>query len=604
MSSLVTLSRVDKRMGAQRIFSDLSFSVEEGDRVGIIGANGAGKSTLLRILEGAEEVDQGELVRRKSLRISYVSQSVDFDVSKTPLQLAQETADAKAISAAESERLARISLGNLDVPDVDRPASFLSGGQQKRLQIALAFCENPDLMLLDEPTNHLDIESIVILEKLLSRSSFAWVAVSHDRWFLENAVSRIVDVDAQYPGGTLSVDGGYVEFLSRRESFLQTAQKQIDSLSNVVRQEQAWLRQGAKARSTKSKHRTRSAFQLMDELSLIRAHANKKTAGIQFQASERKTKRLIEVHNVSKSFGELAIVKNLDFKLLAGQALGLLGRNGTGKTTFLRLLSGELQPDEGRVKTAVDLKISHFRQIDDGTLADTALKRVLAPESDSVLFRGQTIHVASWAKRFRFAFEQLEQPFSSLSGGERARARIANLMLETPDVLILDEPTNDLDIPTLEILEESLQDFSGALVLVTHDRFMINRVCNSFLGLDGLGGAEMYADYEQWENHVLRGKAPKQVAGSEEAPTPTVEKTRNAKRSKKLSYNEQREYDGMEEKILTLESEVEEAQAKLAEPEVQADAESLQKYCEALDKAQTELDGCYQRWAELEEKIS
>jgi ATP-binding cassette subfamily F protein uup len=591
-------------MGAQRIFSDLSFSVTEGDRVGIIGSNGAGKSTLLRIVEGAEDVDEGEVLRQKSLRISYVSQAVDFDLSKTPLELAQEAAHAVAISEAESEGLARISLGSLEVPEVDRSASLLSGGQQKRLQIALSFCQNPDLMLLDEPTNHLDIESIVVLEKLLSRSPFAWIAVSHDRWFLENAVGRIVDIDPQYPGGTLSVDGGYVDYLERRESFLQMAQKQIDSLSNVVRQETAWLRQGAKARSTKSKHRTRGAFQLMDELSLVRAHANKKTAGIQFQASDRKTKRLIEVHNVSKSFDDLHIVKNLDFKLLAGQALGLLGRNGTGKTTFLRMLTGELEPDQGRIKTAVDLRVSHFRQLDVGELGDTALKRVLAPESDSVLFRGQTIHVASWAKRFRFSFEQLEQPFSSLSGGERARARIANLMLETPDVLILDEPTNDLDIPTLEILEESLQDFGGALVLVTHDRFMINRVCNSFLGLDGLGGAEIYADYEQWENHVLRGKAPKKAGTSKDKPTESAEKSRNSKRSKKLSYNEQREYDGMEERILKLESEVEEAQGKLAQPEVQADGDALQKYCEALDKSQSELDACYQRWAELEEKIS
>lgn len=594
MAALITLTEASKHHGAQTLLNGLSFSVEERDRIGVIGPNGAGKSTLMRVLAGESELDGGTLLRRKDVRISYAAQTAAFDEQGTVFELALAAAEKHSHYDGDIDRVARGALSRLKLELFDTPARNLSGGQRKRLQLALALCASPDLLILDEPTNHLDISSILELEQMLQRAPFAWIVVSHDRWFLETAAQRILEVSPRYPTGAFVCEGSYGLYLERRDEFLQAESKRLASLENIVRQEQAWLRQGAKARSTKSKHRIDAAGDLMESLALVRSRSTSRAVDISFSSSERKTKRLMELTGVTKRFGERTLVEGLDLTVLSGEALGVLGHNGSGKTTFLKLLNGQLAPDQGTIKPAHGLAIAFFQQFDDSINQKSTLKEVLAEEGDSVIFNGQSIHVASWAQRFRFSFAQLNQPYGSLSGGEKARARIARLMLTKADLLILDEPTNDLDIDTLEILEQSLIDFKGAVILVTHDRFMVNRVCTRFIAFDGQGGWELYADYEQWQRDLAAAKSP---VSKSEAIKPAA-----ASAKKKLSYSEQRELSGMEETILNAESAVETLQLQLAEPTVQADGQKLQQLCAELGEAQSKVEALYSRWAELEDK--
>ena len=602
MSALISLSEVSKRHGAQTLFDCLSLSITEKDRIGVIGPNGAGKSTLLRLLAGDSEVDSGSIIRRRGLRVSYAPQSAVFDEERSLFELAYQKAFTQTGSAVEADRAARSSLSRLRLDQFDTPAGDLSGGQRKRLQLALALCESPDLLLLDEPTNHLDLESIIELERLLDRASFAWVVVSHDRWFLEAAAEQIIEVNRIFPAGVFCCDGSYGTYLERRTDFLAAEQKRRESLENTVRVEQAWLRQGVKARTTKAKHRIDKALALMDSLAMVRSRAVSRSVDISFSASDRKTKRLLELFDVSKGFDGKALFTGIEMPILSGQAIGVLGRNGSGKTTFFKLLTGELTPDSGTIRRAPGLSIAHFQQFDDSIDPALSLKNVLSEESDSVVFRGESVHVASWAQRFRFSFDQLKQPYGSLSGGERSRARIARLMLSTADILILDEPTNDLDIETLDTLEQSLLDFPGAVVLATHDRFMINRVCSHFIGFDGRGGWQQYADFEQWRREVAaleQAAEAKDSLKDRQSATSPAQRPETAPPKKKLSYKEQRELDSMEARIA--EAELKEANAELELPQTQRDAARVQALCTQLAELQHTIETLYSRWSELDE---
>jgi ATP-binding cassette subfamily F protein uup len=590
LKSFINIKDIVKRFGAQTLFDGLSMSIEPNDRLAIIGPNGVGKSTLLKIIAGSEIADSGALSCQRDLRVSYVSQTEAFVENRSVLSICMQSASDAGVIESDVLRVAHGALAAMGLHDPELQTGAMSGGQKKRLQIAVGLSEEPDVLLLDEPTNHLDIESIIELEAFLRRSSFAWVVISHDRWFLENAVSRIIEINPAFPNYVLGIDGGYSDYLEKRSLFLSSESKSQNSLENKVRTEQAWLRQGAKARSTKSKKRTRDAYGMMNSLKLVRSRLKERQVQLEFTSSDRRTKKLAEFFNVSKSFEDKCVFEGLDLKLLAGEAIGVLGKNGSGKSTIVKLLAGDLKPDTGTIKLADGLEISHFRQFSEAVEERVTLKEYLAPDSDGVVYQGKEVHVVSWARRFDFSFEQLQQPFSRLSGGEKARARIARLMLETPDILILDEPTNDLDIATLEMLEQSLTDFKGALVLVSHDRFMINRVCDRFLGLDSCGGVEIYADYEQWEREVLGATA------SKESQT-KAKKERGA--AKKLSYKEQRELNMMEESIAQAEQEMDQFQAQIS---AEIDPSKLQAISESLAEVQARVENMYSRWQELEDK--
>jgi ATP-binding cassette subfamily F protein uup len=474
-------------------------------------------------------------------------------------------------------------------------------------------------MLLDEPTNHLDLAGIEWLEELLNSSSFAAVTVSHDRYFLESTSSEIIELNRVYADGLLRVKGNFSRFLEEKQGYLESQNRQQESLRNQVRTEIEWLRRGPKARTTKSKARIDTANAMIGQLAEMNARTAVATAGIDFEASMRKTKRLVEFKGVAcdvpqsespdepgKILPPRRLFTGLNFILTAGMKVGLVGPNGSGKTTLLRLLRGEIEPAEGSIRRAEALRLVYFSQM--RTLDESqTLRRALAPEGDSVMYQGRLVHVASWAARFLFTSEQLNQPVINLSGGERARVLIAKLMLEPADVLLLDEPTNDLDIPTLEILEDNLLEFPGALVLVTHDRYLLNRVSSTVLGLDGRGHIGRFADYAQWEDWLVeqdelaQSKTERRADGSSSAQR-TGTRAQGAGAKKKLSYLEAREFAAIEKKVEVSDARLAAAHERVEHPEIATNAAALQEALKELDAAQHENDALYARWAELTEK--
>ncbi len=596
-SLLLSCEAVGKAHGTRSLFDELSFGLFEGDQVGLVGPNGAGKSTLLRILAGIEPPDRGRRSLRSGVRVGYVPQDPVFPTGGTV-----EDVVASALAAVEEgERPGRIAqaLGRAGFADGRAEVATLSGGRQKRLVIARELAREPDILLMDEPTNHLDVEGILWLEALLAARARACLVVSHDRYFLEHVATRMLELSRAYPSGLFETDGRYSEFLARRDEFLRGQAAYEESLANTVRREIEWLRRGAKARSTKAKGRIKEADRLIEELQDARARAVTRTAGIDFTASGRRTRRLLVARGLAKSLGGRPLVRKLDLVITPGMRIGLMGPNGSGKTTLLHLLAGTLAPDAGEIERAEGLRLVRFEQERGGLDPEQPLRRALAPEGDNVHFRGRSLHVAAWAKRFLFSPEQLEVPVGRLSGGEQARIHIARLMREPADLLLLDEPTNDLDIPTLDVLEESLASFEGGLVLVTHDRFMLDRLATVIVALDGEGGVETFADYGQWEQaRRMRSTATRPlVTRPLTLPSPPLGGEGKAKRR---GYLEQREWEGMEAAILEAETAVAACRRAAEDPGVASDPVALQARYAALDAAQAEVDWLYARWAELE----
>ncbi|MCB1019965.1 MAG: ABC-F family ATP-binding cassette domain-containing protein [Bryobacterales bacterium] len=600
MAVVLSCNEIGKSHGARKLFDSLSLTVDDGQRLGLIGPNGSGKTTLLRILAGLETADSGVRSVRKLAKVGYVPQDSVFPDGSTVRGVMQESLADAPLDEVEREVRIGVALGKVGFTDDSAPTASLSGGWKKRLSIAAQLVREPDLLLLDEPTNHLDLEGIEWLEKLLAGENFACVFVSHDRYFLENVAQEVAEVNKVFPDGLFRAAGSYSTFLEKREDHLAALQKQQDALANRVRREIEWLRRGPKARTGKSRARIDSAGRMIDELGEAEARSRGGVATIDFTASERKTKRLAAAEGVAKAMDGRTLFRDLDFVLMPGSRLGIVGPNGSGKTTLLRVILGELQPDAGEVQRAANLRKVALDQHRTRLNPNEPLRRALAPDGDTVQFRGQPVHVAGWAKRFLFQAEQLDQPVATLSGGERARAAIARLMTEEADILTLDEPTNDLDIPTLEALEETLLEFPGALVLITHDRYLLDRVCNSVIGLDGDGEAGQYADYLQWEQARDERRKSRVV----DKPKPVAAAPQPEKKARKLSYHEQREWDAMEGRILEAETELEAATEAMNNPDGVSDPKVLMDRHARMEKAQAEVDQLYARWAELEEKVS
>jgi ATP-binding cassette subfamily F protein uup len=598
-SLLLSCEAVGKAYGTRSLFEELSFGLFEGDQVGLVGPNGAGKSTLLKILAGLESPDRGRRSLRGGVRVGYVPQDPAFPPGGTV-----EDVVVSALSAVdEADRPGRIAhaLGRAGFADGRAEVAALSGGWQKRLAIARELAAEPDVLLMDEPTNHLDVDGILWLEALLAERARACLVVSHDRYFLEHVATRMLEIDRKYPSGLFETAGRYSEFLVRRDEFLRGQAAYEESLANTVRREIEWLRRGAKARSTKAKGRIKEADRLIEELRDARTRGATRTAGIDFVASGRRTRELLVARGLTKALGGRLLVRGLDLIITPGVRVGLMGPNGSGKTTLLNLLAGALEPDAGSIERADGLRTVRFEQQRAWLDPDLPLRRALAPEGDAVVFQGRNVHVAAWAKRFLFPPEHLEVPVGRLSGGEQARIHIARLMREPADLLILDEPTNDLDIPTLDVLEESLAAFEGGLVLVTHDRFMLDRIATVIVALDGQGGAETFADYAQWVGaRGERGVTGKPLTtGPLTLPSP---RRGEGEKGKRRGYLEQREWDGMEAAIVEAETALEACRRAAEDPTIASDPAALQARYAAVEAARAEVDRLYARWAELEAK--
>jgi ATP-binding cassette subfamily F protein uup len=592
MAVLLTCDAIGKSFGSRTVFSDISLSQHDGERLGVIGPNGAGKSTFLRILAGVMPPDAGTVSIRKGVRLAMVEQDPRFD----PHATVREVVLAASRESEDKEVEASKIISRTGFEDPSALAGTLSGGWRKRLAIAAALAAQPDVLLLDEPTNHLDVEGILWLEKLVVSASFASIFVTHDRYFLENCSTRVAEINRAYPLGLFTAPGNYSRFLEKRSEFLRAQARQQQALENLVEREIEWLRRGAKARTSKSKARIQDAFDLQGQLADVTTRNRQGTTAIDFTATGRMTKRLVACEGLSKSMGGRLLFQNLKFALGPGARLGVLGANGSGKSTLLRILAGELEPDTGELHRAEGLRVAWFDQNRDRLDLDQPLRRALAPEGDTVIFRDRPVHVAGWAARFLFGAEQLDLPLNRLSGGERARVHIARLMLLPADILLLDEPTNDLDIPTLEVLESNLADFPGAMVLVTHDRFLLDRLSTFLLALDGQGGVEFFAELAQWEQANATRKAALKPAARDTRESPS------GSARKKLSYLEAREWERIEDRVAQAEAALDACRSQLEMPDVVSNPARLTEAVAAMDVAQAAVDRLYERWAELEAK--
>lgn len=587
---------ISKSFGTRTLFQNLSLSVFSGDRLGLIGPNGSGKSTLLKIMAGMENPDEGTVSLKRGLKVGYVPQTCDFPDVEPRQVLLDALVQCQEKACYEKEHLVEVWLSKFGFKQNEPSAARLSGGWKKRLSIAQQLISSPDLLLLDEPTNHLDLEGILWLEKFLIREVQGYLLVSHDRYFLQNMTNRIIEINPAFPEGALAIDGSYHHFLEKKEEFLEGQISYERSLASKARRETEWLRRSPKARTTKSKSRVDDAHELLDELSQVKGRNFQKKIGIDFVASERETKKLFVAKNVSKRINDRLLFQKLDFTLSPGTRLGLMGPNGSGKTTLLRLITGEIAPDLGTFKSADDLKIVYFDQHRAQFPNDITMRKALCPHGDYINFRGQSIHINGWCKRFLFSPDILDMPIGSFSGGERARIAIAHLMLQPADLLLLDEPTNDLDIPTLETLEETILDFPGAIVLITHDRCMLDRICNTLLSLGDPANTEFYADYRQWQASLKTIPVEREPKAKKSEPQPSVKA--------KLSYLEKQEYEQIEGKIVKLEEKIQQLNQLLQSPEIALDSDRLSEVCVSISLAETQMEQLYLRWDELSAKKS
>jgi ATP-binding cassette subfamily F protein uup len=599
MSVLLSWLGLTKAYGPRPLFTDLSLDLRAGERIGLIGPNGSGKSTLLRLLAGLEEPDTGTRSLRRTARVGYLAQDDVFAPGQSIRDVVHGALADEPLEEHERETRAAITLTQVGFTEPDRPADVLSGGWRKRLALARALVRRPDLLLFDEPTNHLDLPGIVWLERLLRTAPFGYMVATHDRAFLRAVADEIIEINRIYPGGCFRSDGSYDDFAERREEFLEAQARRQESVANQVRRETEWLGRKAAARTRKAGVRIDEAGRRREELEELKyRNAAAGAAGIDFVATGRQTRKLLNGVGLAKSLGGRPLFSGLDLLLVPGTKLGLLGPNGSGKSTLLRVLAGEMAADAGTVTTAEGLRIVMFEQGRSALDSSATLRRALCPNGDTVLYRDARLHIAAWAKQFLFRPEQLDVPIGSLSGGEQARVRIAQLMLQPADLLLLDEPTNDLDIPALEVLEDSLAEFPGACVTVSHDRELLDRLCTEVVGLDGRGGAALYGSVGQWLTAYERStpEPPRPAKGTAPAPprpTPAAAKPR------KLSYREQQELEGMEAAILAAEEAV---AARTADVERAATSGhvALAEACRALEDAQHAVERLYARWQELE----
>jgi len=629
---IMTLNHVSKAFGPQVLLDDVSLSVGRGTRVGLIGRNGEGKSTLLKIMGGIVEADSGEVTLRGSARVAYLPQDPHFPPGQTVFHVVAEglgdVAEAleryhAALHAVESEateralkelaaqqaELERIgawqfharietAISKLKL-EPDRDVGELSGGWLRRVALARAVVAEPDVLLLDEPTNHLDVASIEWLEDFVAAFAGAVLFITHDRYFLDAVAEEIVELDR---GHLTHFPCSYAEYLEKKAEMLAIEESQHRKFDRLLAGEERWIRQGIPARRTRNEGRVRG----LEELRRQRAARRLRGGDVDLRVATgvKPGKMLIEAIDVSHAYGKQAIVKHFNHKVMAGDRLGLIGPNGIGKTTLLKILLGELQPDEGRIRHGVRLApafLTQMRELD----PEMKLKDVLMPQGGNYVHVGghEPRHIVSYLQDFLFDKERLNARVAALSGGERGRLMLAKLLLEPANLLVLDEPTNDLDIGTLTMLEQALAKYEGTVILVSHDRAFMDRVANRVLAFEGQGDIVQieggYSDYLAWKTRRLDEAKGEQKPASKPQPAQPKE----AKKAAKLSYNEQRELDGLPELIERMEEAKAAIEERFCDPDYfSRDAESFQADQKRLAELETKLAEAYVRWETLETK--
>lgn len=617
MAVLISAYQIEKSYGSRTLFQKITFSIESGDRIGLIGPNGAGKSTLLKILGRLETPDDGEMSFSRGLRVGYLPQTPVFPVGATVFSAICESAHDPydPMTLAKTEEL--ISHLDLDADKVSRDSLVeeLSGGWQKKVALACELIKDPHLLLLDEPTNHLDLESIFWLEDFLSNQpELAVLTITHDRLFLQNVSNQIFDLDKRYKDGLLKIRGDYSDYLESRDIIVSGQISQEEARKNDLRRETAWLRRGAKARQTKQKARIERAGDLKEEVLDLRSRNANNKIDMDLASTGRSPKKLIEAENISKIFAGRSLFSELSMIISPKSRIGFLGRNGCGKSTLIKVLLGELKPDSGWVKAYEGLKISYFEQHRDALNLKETLFKSLCPDGDYVHLHGKPVHARSYLQRFHFRPEQYDMPVERLSGGEQSRLLIARLMLTEAHILVLDEPTNDLDIATLDVLKEALDDFDGAVILVTHDRFFLEQTTDTILSFidpslalptDKPGELIKFAGYLQWQSWMEQRQKDvlqynrnpeKYVASKGLEPAASLGAT---VKKKKLSFKEQHELDSMEAHIHKAEADLKSLETESHKPTVSSDAKRLTEITQQMAALQTEIERLYKRWQDL-----
>jgi ATP-binding cassette subfamily F protein uup len=595
--ALISGNGLSLTLGGRSLFRNLSFSFLEGEKVGLIGANGVGKSTLCKLILGQIAQDSGTISKRKNLKIGYLSQTPEVPLDKTIFQTLVESSpdeyDWKYQSMA-SELFSRFEFEKAGLNE-SSPNSILSGGWRKKLALASQLMSEPDLLILDEPTNHLDVESILWLEDYLFQSSLNYIAITHDRAFLDNISNVIWELDPRNvaSNGILKVNGNYADYCEVKDSLMSALEAQQSKLHNTLRRETEWLRRGPKARTTKQNARIERAYSLQDEVSNLDNLNQKRKVEISFQSIDGTPKKLVDLKNVGIEFNNRALFSNFDFTLERGQKMGLIGANGSGKSTLIKLITGENQPTSGTIYKADNLKISYFDQNRAALNPKVSVLKTICPEGDYVQYQGRYIHARGYLEKFLFSTDDIDKPISKLSGGEQARLLIAQLMLRECNLLILDEPTNDLDIQTLNILENELRDYPGALIIVSHDRYFMDQVAQFHFSISN-GKVTRFASVHQWEESTIKEKASIANKGTTPASKVTVPIKQP---TRKLSNKEKYELDNIENEIGIQESELEKLQKIISSPAT--DPIELKKKYEELSKIQVSVDKLYARWDEL-----
>ncbi|MDY6090700.1 MAG: ABC-F family ATP-binding cassette domain-containing protein [Bdellovibrionota bacterium] len=597
---LISLSNISQEFSGKTLFRDLSLTISEFDKVALIGPNGTGKSTLLKIIAGIIEAEQGSVKKEKGLLVSYIEQKTDFKENTAYEVLLNGAKNNK--SGFEPDTLAKKFLSQNNI-DGNQNVSNMSGGQKKRLAILKALIANPDIVLFDEPTNHLDFNGIEFLENYLNSPNITWVLVTHDRTLLERCPKKIVEIDSCYKNNTFEISGDYRKFIEQKELYIQSVINKKDAIKSILRKENEWLSRMPKARGTKAKFRVENAYNLQDELRDTEKLLNKKSLDFEIQSTDRKTKELLKIKNLSFSFPNKKIVQNFSCLIRPKDCIGILGNNGIGKTTLLKLIIGQINGYEGEIKTAHNLKIKLFSQLRNEIPLDYTLSKALSPKSDSVVYQNKEIHIIPWAKKFLFSEADLTKPLSSLSGGELARVYISRIITEEADLLVLDEPTNDLDISSIEVLEDAILEFNGAVLLVTHDRKLIDNLCNFCIGfVDNEGTILPFADYEQWISFLKKKKKEDNKKNLNNKENLSNEKLINNNKSKKLTFKEKKEFDEIMGVISNKEQELENTKNMLNLTEVISDHIKLKEVTDKIETLETELKNLYDRWEYLESK--
>ncbi|MFO7577832.1 MAG: ATP-binding cassette domain-containing protein, partial [Pelovirga sp.] len=633
MPPILTFKDVCLSFGAQPLLDHVDLQLERGERVCLVGRNGSGKSTLMHLLNGDIQPDEGEIWHPDTLRIAHLHQEVPHTSEQTvfevvagglqetgevlaayhqalqqlddsPQQIARLTELQQQLEAVDGWRLEQrvaSAISRMDLPE-QAPLATLSGGMKRRVLLARALVSEPDLLLLDEPTNHLDIEGITWMEQFLLGYTGCLVFITHDRSFLQSLATRIVQLDR---GHLTSWPGNYQHYLEKKEQLLDAEEKERARQDKKLAEEEAWIRKGIKARRTRNMGRVRALKAMREDVRQRREQQGQ--VRLNLDEAQSSGKLVADVENVSFAYAGKPILKNFSTRIMRGDRIGIIGPNGVGKSTLIRILLGELEPDSGKVRLGTKLETAYFDQHRAILDPEKSVLNNLNEGSDMIEVQGRKRHAIGYLREFLFPVQQVHSPVRSLSGGERNRLLLARLFTQPANLLVLDEPTNDLDVETLELLEDLLMNYEGTLLVVSHDRTFLDNVVTSVLVFEDEGVVNEYVGgYHDWyryrQQHPYVGAAEKAAAMGDDATSAKQDRENSeaATTRRKLGYREQQELKALPGRIEQLEQEQQQLQVQIGDPAFyQQDGETIAQTLQRLDEINAELETCFQRWEEL-----